>query len=196
MPELVWVHHVSRFAHLQSLLWQKMKRDNEKAGRKTELRYERGLSISSPFFFSECACHLISLLNVWEKSCWDHYRKTSLTLAWVIKTKIEKERDLALGFRKCLVLNQHSSKKKQKKTHQSSWGHNDPLTFLQIREMKKVSSWLLWCLFKELPVCYSLFYLSHRAAIGVHMIDVVSSLRLSRLPDEQILYRLRFGECV
>lgn len=28
------------------------------------------------------------------------------------------------------------------------------------------------------------------------MIDVLSSLRLSRSPDEQILYRLCFGECV
>ena len=33
-------------------------------------------------------------------------------------------------------------------------------------------------------------------ATGVHMIDVVSSPRLSCSPDKQILHQLHFGECV
>ena len=110
------------------------------------------------------------------------------------KNKNQERKRARFGIQK--VFGSQSTQQWKKKQKQSSWGHNDPLTSLQIREMKKVSSWLLWCLFKELPVCCSLFYLSHGAAIGVHMIDVVSSLRLSRLPDEQILYQLRFGECV
>lgn len=32
--------------------------------------------------------------------------------------------------------------------------------------------------------------------IGLYMIDVVSSLRLSWCPDEQVLYRLHVGECI
>lgn len=80
--------------------------------------------------------------------------------------------------------------------HKGFRGHGDLLTSLRIREMENVSSGLLWCLFKEQPVCAPYFISSHWAAIGVHMIDVVSSLRLSCSPDEEILYRLRFRECV
>lgn len=43
---------------------------------------------------------------------------------------------------------------------------------------------------------HSLFLLSHRAVTGVHMIDAISSFRLSSSPDEQIPNRLLLGECV